>query len=899
MPRKTGSTQTPPKVNPLAEPSGQFRWTDAWRTELDAFRESVRQRCQPNSTDPWLWTPFPVTNAHAFKWSNILTDELTLLLSTSPVVTAGREQDLPTNRTDWELLAKELFRKRSTYSPDPRAALVPWMLGAMQRCLGLEVCSDVFRSILEQMKSEGERYHGYQQVLPPLIQAIEHTDETTRRALEPMFNWLQAQPLPGEFGLTYASLPEHFAHAAAHMYREQFTAPMQLLAIERFGAQGSQLLKRLIQQNINSLSGFGIGQETVRKSDHANVRKALNVWMAYDDGAVLDVLIAYPVDPFLLKFTEQLILRWPVWAIRRIVTSNPWSTTPLVSLVCRLLQENPTWAPHLKEPEGANPPRWLVDALAKAEITLATAAQASTVKEEPDLAQDAALSSDNTPLPDDLPPLLRQPPWLREKKPTAKEKAEQPWLKLPSRIPALPLFLATSHLTPPRLKTSDQALPPAALDALLTMFALSKPGAPYAGLALVLPALEPRSLAALGTALQIQWERADCPLDERWMLLTQAWTADNNATESLVNDIGDWPSQMAFPRAKFGLSVLADMATFQRRDEPLRALIRFAEKGKPSLRKPAQEQIGKAAKAMGLTPEQLADRLIPDLGLQRPEDLVFNFGPRQFRLTFDEAAQPFLKDAKGQRLKDLPKANAQDNANLAAQETQRWKALKKLCRAVATDQINRLESTLMSQRNWSGSEFSRLFRLHPMLREIARRLLWCTVDDAPSRFRLTEDFIPVDLNDAPVVLDDAAWVRLVHPMEIDDTERAAWLQTWNDYELLQPFEQLARLVYRLNPDTPQARKDVPSVRDQPVAAGSLLGLIQQGWEKLQDSAHIYGLQIQMDGAAAATLMLHDGLNAALPLAVPVLRIRSLELTPSLGPVACSEVLRTVDRLARA
>ena len=126
-----------------------------------------------------------------------------------------------------------------------------------------------------------------------------------------------------------------------------------------------------------------------------------------------------------------------------------------------------------------------------------------------------------------------------------------------------------------------------------------------------------------------------------------------------------------------------------------------------------------------------------------------------------------------------------------------------------------------------------------MLRELARRLLWCAQDKAPRRFRLPEDFIPVDLNDAPVSLDDASPVTLAHPMELEAAKRDAWLLTSNDYELFQPFEQLTRQVCRLDPDTPQVRKDVPSVRDQPVAAGSILGLIPQGWEKLQDGAQIH------------------------------------------------------------
>lgn len=229
----------------------------------------------------------------------------------------------------------------------------------------------------------------------------------------------------------------------------------------------------------------------------------------------------------------------------------------------------------------------------------------------------------------------------------------------------------------------------------------------------------------------------------------------------------------------------------------------------------------------------------------------------------------------------------------------RGKTLNKAARTLATEQLDRLEGALISHRLWSAPEFARLFQTHPLLREMGRRLLWYTHEAVPRHFRLTEDFRTVDLQKEPIELNEPSSVRLAHPMHPDANELAALVQQWTDYELLQPFEQLARRVYRQEPDTPQVRADVPSVRNQPVGAGSLLGLIQQGWAKLQDGAHICGLRWDVPGGGSATLMLHDGLNAATPLAVPVLRIRSLTLEPALGALACSEVLRTVDRLAMA
>ncbi len=54
---------------------------------------------------------------------------------------------------------------------------------------------------------------------------------------------------------------------------------------------------------------------------------------------------------------------------------------------------------------------------------------------------------------------------------------------------------------------------------------------------------------------------------------------------------------------------------------------------------------------------ELEDRLAPDLGLDDNGSLLLDFGPRQFTVSFDETLKPFVRDASGSRLKDLPKPN--------------------------------------------------------------------------------------------------------------------------------------------------------------------------------------------------------------------------------------------------
>lgn len=79
---------------------------------------------------------------------------------------------------------------------------------------------------------------------------------------------------------------------------------------------------------------------------------------------------------------------------------------------------------------------------------------------------------------------------------------------------------------------------------------------------------------------------------------------------------------------------------------------------------------------------ELEDRLAPDLGLDDNGSLLLDFGPRQFTVSFDETLKPFVRDASGSRLKDLPKPNKSDDESQANDAVNRYKLLKKDARTV-------------------------------------------------------------------------------------------------------------------------------------------------------------------------------------------------------------------------
>jgi hypothetical protein len=94
-----------------------------------------------------------------------------------------------------------------------------------------------------------------------------------------------------------------------------------------------------------------------------------------------------------------------------------------------------------------------------------------------------------------------------------------------------------------------------------------------------------------------------------------------------------------------------------------------------------------------------ADRLVPDLGLDADGGLWLDYGPRRFRVGFDEHLKPFVTDQAGTRRKDPPAPNAKGDAELAAARKQ-FTALKKETRAASADQIRILGLT---KHGWSRS----------------------------------------------------------------------------------------------------------------------------------------------------------------------------------------------------
>jgi hypothetical protein len=422
--------------------------------------------------------------------------------------------------------------------------------------------------------------------------------------------------------------------------------------------------------------------------------------------------------------------------------------------------------------------------------------------------------------------------------------ATDPAVLNPPKIPAVPAWAAPGALRPVLLRDGAGSLPDEPVGNLITMLAMSRMDTPYPGLDDIRAACEPASLGAFAWSLFEQWQAAGAASKDNWVLDALGLLGDDEAVRRLTPLILAWPGEGGHNRAVTGLQVLARIGT----DVALMHLHNIAQRSKFSALKHAAQQMMKAvADRLGLTPEQLADRLVPEFGLDTDGSLRLDYGPRQFVVGFDEQLRPFVTDGAGKPLKALPKPGTRDDATLAPAAYQRFAGLKKDVRTVATDQVRRLEKAMVTNRRWTGAEFRQLFVGHPLLWHIVRRLVWATFESPGSgrlvgSFRVAEDRSLSDVTDDEITLADDAVIGVAHPLHLGE-DVAAWAELFADYEILQPFAQLGRPVFTL------AEADVTGGRlirfqGAKVPSAKLLGMERRGWHR--ESPQDAGIQGQLE-----------------------------------------------------
>mgnify|MGYP002510491820 CR=1 FL=1 len=328
-------------------------------------------------------------------------------------------------------------------------------------------------------------------------------------------------------------------------------------------------------------------------------------------------------------------------------------------------------------------------------------------------------------------------------------------------------------------------------------------------------------LAVYVNELFEKWLAAGAESKKRWVLYAAAIHGGSNMVAKLERHIREWPKESRGAIACEAVKALS----LSPLPQALLIVDGIARKFKfKQVRAAANDALLFAAAQLGITREELADRIVPNLGFDENLERLFDYGPRAFLITItpeleievyeakqeeadgqeaknkggaDGAAPAARGMVRGKKLKNLPAPGAKDDVELAKTAYDEFKQLKKQMKATAASQTARLEMALSTAREWKVGAWKQLFVKNPVMHQFATRLIWGIYENGKllQSFRYMEDGSFNTAEEEEYELPDNGRIGLVHPMELTGEEKEAWEQQLEDYEIVQPFEQLKRSVY--------------------------------------------------------------------------------------------------------
>ena len=389
----------------------------------------------------------------------------------------------------------------------------------------------------------------------------------------------------------------------------------------------------------------------------------------------------------------------------------------------------------------------------------------------------------------------------------------------------------------------------------------------------------PASLAAFVADLLEQW-LAQGGRGDAWVVTAQIMGADVNA-RALMKAIRWFRGRLHRVAAYEALSALIRLGT----RGALMGLGELAQQERwNDLRERAGAALAGIAAEQGVSLTELEDVSVPDLGLDADGGMMLDFGPRQFRVRVGHDLTARLSDTSGKVLRSLPRVGAKDDPAKAAAATAEFRELKKQLTTVLRIQGARMEAAMSSRRSWTGEQFQRVFLAHPVMRCVAYRLLWSI--DEECTFRVDEDFLSVDRDDAPIELPPGAHIQVAHPM---DVALAQWASVLADHEIIPLVEQIGRGVYR----------ELPDWMGEWVPVGALQGLVSHGWQRHIDGGLVVALSREVgNGRVRLGLECDDWYIAAPPPKEPARRTEAVIEgdRASMDPLTLSEAIRDLARL---
>lgn len=250
-------------------------------------------------------------------------------------------------------------------------------------------------------------------------------------------------------------------------------------------------------------------------------------------------------------------------------------------------------------------------------------------------------------------------------------------------------------------------------------------------------------------------------------------------------------------RAKMAEYVLGAIAMVGN-DKALRILEvisrKYANK-KPKLSQKALESLDAAAEELGITKDQLADRIIPNFdfdGIFKEFDVEGD----TYRAFVNKDFQLVYYDEYSKMRKSVPRG-------IEPELKKEFSAIAKEIRDVVKSQSDRLEKYMVESREWQSDDWQTFFFNNPIMFVYAMQLLWLRKDNEGNIldvFYCDEDAEIYNFEDEEVTLDETDVISILHPLNLEEKTLLAWKEKAFENDIKTIFPILERPIFRKLPE---------------------------------------------------------------------------------------------------
>ncbi len=342
--------------------------------------------------------------------------------------------------------------------------------------------------------------------------------------------------------------------------------------------------------------------------------------------------------------------------------------------------------------------------------------------------------------------------------------------------------------------------------------------------------LNTEELCRFAAEIYSKWLSAGAESKKKWVINFAAVHGGSNMIEVILRCIKEWSENMRGAIAAEAVKALAMNGTSQ----ALMSIDNIAHKFKhKQVKNAAVQALDSAAEALGITADELGDRIVPNLGFDENMERIFDYGTRKFKVYLTPSLELEVFDENNKKLKNLPAPGKKDTEDIAKASNAEFKQMKKQMKNVISIQKMRLETALLADRRWTVENWKKLFVQNPVMHSFAIGLIWAAYEDDTlvQTFRYMEDGTFNTSEEDEYELSENLTIGLVHPIDLDKEELSIWKEQLSDYEITQPIEQLDRKIYRIKEEE-IGKIDLERFRGRSINGMSLMGrALKLGWYK--------------------------------------------------------------------